>query len=147
MNEIDTVSLEYMLIHEDAILPSKKRQEDAGYDIYTIETKIIPARSILSFSTGIRAACPLGWFMSIRGRSSLGFKGIKPFIGTLDAGYNGELKVLLENFGDEPYQVNKGDRIAQLILERQTEVKFVEIEEFSPEYNKRGTDGFGSSGK
>lgn len=147
MNEIDTATLEYMLIHEDAILPSKNRPEDAGYDIYTVETKTIPPRSITSFSTGVRVACSIGWFMSIRGRSGLGFKGVKPFIGTIDSTFNGPLKVLLENCTDEPYLVNKGERIAQLVIERQTEAVFVEVEKFSPEYDRRGTDGFGSSGK
>ena len=128
-------------------LPYKSSHEDAGYDVTSAESGLILPGESMNFHSGVRVACPLGWFYSIRGRSGLGFKGIQPFIGTLDATYNGQLRVLLFNFGNQPYQVNKGDRIAQIIFERQVEMDPVQVEEFSKEYDKRGTKGFGSSGK
>lgn len=128
-------------------LPTKSRKSDAGYDVYSAEDGVIPAGGFRNFHTGIRVACPLGWFYSVRGRSGLGFKNIQPFIGTLDATYNGELKILLLNHSTEDYNVNKGDRIAQIIFEKQHEIIPVEVEEFSDEYDVRGTSGFGDSGK
>ena len=147
-----TVKAEFKLIHEDAKVPSKKRPEDAGYDVTSIEEGEIPSGKFWKpghkvFRTGIRIAVPSGYFISVRGRSGLGFQGVQPFIGTLDATYNGELLILLMNHSNKPYTVNKGDRIAQIVIEEQIAIEPVEVEEFSPEYDKRGRAGFGSSGK
>lgn len=142
-----------MLIHKDAKMPSKKRPEDAGFDIASIEDGIIqpgindgePGYKV--FKTGVRISVPIGYFISVRGRSGLGFQGIQPFIGTLDSTFNGPLYILLVNHSNKPYKVNKGDRIAQIIIEEQIAMETVEVEEFSPEYDKRGQAGLGSSGK
>jgi deoxyuridine 5'-triphosphate nucleotidohydrolase len=128
-------------------LPTKSKREDAGYDVYSAQDGVVPGRGSCNFHTGVRVACPLGWFYSVRGRSGLGFKGVEPFIGTLDATYNGELRILLYNLSDQPYEVHKGDRIAQIILEEQIEMDPHLVDEFSPEYDKRGHAGFGSSGR
>ena len=128
-------------------LPSRKRREDAGYDLFSAEDILVPARGKIVIHTGVRLAVPLGWYYEIKGRSGLGFSGIFPFIGTLDATYNGYIRVMLLNYGDEDYQVHKGDRIAQILFHEQVEAEFVEVEEFSPEYDKRGANGFGSSGR
>lgn len=127
--------------------PAKKRREDAGYDIFSAEEATIPAGGRRNFHTGVRLAVPMGWYYEIKGRSGLGFSGVEPFIGTLDATYNGFLRVLLFNFSDEDYHVHKGDRIAQILFHKQFEMLPVEVEEFSEAYNKRGVSGFGSSGK
>lgn len=128
--------------------PTRKRVTDAGYDVYSAESGVVPPRSSKNFHTGIRLACPVGYFYSVRGRSGLGFKNIQPFIGTLDSTYNGELKILLINYSDKPHYVHKGDRIAQIIFEEQIDIRNAkEVEEFSPEYDQRGQAGFGSSGK
>ncbi len=127
-------------------LPSKSRKTDAGYDVYSAMDGVIPAGGCMNFHSGVRLACSIGWFYSVRGRSGLGFKNIQPFIGTLDATYNGQLRILLLNHSDVDYTVHKGDRIAQIIFERQVEMDPVEVEEFSPEYDQRGIAGFGSSG-
>jgi dUTP pyrophosphatase len=92
-------------------------------------------------------AVPYGWYYEIKGRSGLGFSGVQPFIGTLDATYNGFLRVLLFNLSNKDYQVNKGDRIAQILFHKQIEMISKEVTQFSPEYDKRGKSGFGSSGK
>ena len=128
-------------------LPAKKRKEDAGYDIYSAEEAVIPAGGRRNFHTGVRLAVPIGWYYEIKGRSGLGFAGVEPFIGTLDATYNGFLRVLLFNLSEKDYQVYKGDRIAQILFHKQHEMLPVEVESFSDAYNKRGISGFGSSGK
>lgn len=134
--------------HQLPRFPTRNRSTDAGYDVYSAESGMVPPRSSKNFHTGIRLACPIGYFYSIRGRSGLGFKNVQPFIGTLDSGYNGELRILLINHSDEPHFVHKGDRIAQIIFEEQIDIgAATEVEEFSPEYDQRGQAGFGSSGK
>lgn len=135
------------LTHKLPKVPSRKRDTDAGYDVYAAEGGTIQPGESRNFHTGVRVAVPPGWFYSVRGRSGLGFKNVQPFIGTIDATYNGELLILLMNTGNEPHTVNKGDRIAQIIFEEQAHADFVEVEEFSPEYDQRGVAGFGSSGK
>jgi dUTP pyrophosphatase len=126
--------------------PTRKRTTDAGYDVYAAEDGTILPGESRNFHTGVRVAVPPGWFYSVRGRSGLGFKNVQPFIGTIDATYNGELLILLMNTGNEAHTVHKGDRIAQVIFEEQIHAEFVEVDEFSAEYNQRGKAGFGSSG-
>lgn len=150
---VESVRVEFQIIDEFVSesftpqLPNKKKDEDAGYDVFSAEQGVIPANGCYNFHTGIKMAVPLGWYYEIKGRSGLGFKGIQPFIGTLDATYNGELRVLLFNFSKEDYQVNKGDRIAQVLFHKQFAMNAVEVANFSPQYDKRGEAGFGSSGK
>ena len=127
-------------------IPTRKRSTDAGYDVYAAEGGTILPGESKNFHTGIRVAVQPGWFYSVRGRSGLGFKNIQPFIGTIDATYNGELLILLMNTGNEAHTVHKGDRIAQIIFEEQIHAEFIEVEEFSDDYNQRGVAGFGSSG-
>jgi dUTP pyrophosphatase len=131
---------------EHVKLPAKKRDEDAGYDVFSAEEGIIPSKGFQAFHTGVRLAVPFGWYYEIKGRSGLGFKGVCPFIGTLDATYNGFIRILLFNLSDEDYQVNKGDRIAQVLFHRQYEMIPFLVNEFSEKYDKRGRAGFGSSG-
>jgi len=128
-------------------LPNRKRETDAGYDVYSAEDGFVPAGGRRNFHTGVRLACPIGWFYSIRGRSGLGFNNVEPFIGTLDATYTGELRVLLSNASNKDYVIKKGDRIAQIIFEEQVSMRPRQVEEFSPEFDKRGIAGFGASGR
>lgn len=141
------VRLEVTLIHPLAQIPFRKRSTDAGYDIFSVEAvQLIPGHQTM-VHTGICIAAPPGFYYTIEGRSSLWTKGIMPHRGIIDATYCGELEVSLVNYGYEPYPVTVGQRIAQLILHRQYEAEFVPVKVFSPEYNQRGLDGFGSTGR
>ena len=139
--------LEYKLIHPDAKLPYRKRTTDAGYDLYSIEDIVIYPRVMIDVRTGICISCPAGWYMTIEGRSGMSRMGIIPFRGIIDATYCGELCVALTNISESSYQINKGDRIAQLILHQVHDFQMIKVTEFSPEYNQRGQEGFGSSGR
>ena len=97
--------------------------------------------------TGIKIAAPPGFYYTIEGRSSLWMKGIFPNRGIIDATYCGEVIVSLVNVTDKEFYINMSDRIAQLILHRQYDANFNLVEKFSPIYDQRGEDGFGSSGK
>ena len=142
------VRLECKLLDPDAKLPTKKRATDAGYDIYTIDAGVIRPHSSRSFGTGLALTPPPGWYYSIAGRSGLFTQGIWPNVGTIDATYNGPLTVQLNNGSDQPYEVHKFDRIAQILLHRIHQAEIIVVEQFSPGYvSDRGTNGFGSSGR
>ena len=146
------VRMEVKLEHPLAKLPFRARETDAGYDIFAVpppnggEIVLAPGRATIVY-TGIKIAAPPGYYYTIEGRSSLWSKGIVPNRGIIDSTYCGEVVVSLVNFTDQPFPIAVGQRIAQIILHRQYDAAFVEVEEFGPEYNQRGEQGFGSTGK
>lgn len=97
--------------------------------------------------TGLRMAIPEGWEGVVKPRSGLASCGlhIANSPGTIDSDYRGEVKVLLENTAYKPFEIKKGDRIAQFEIQPVYEFRFVEVSEL-PE-TERGTGGFGSTGK
>jgi dUTP pyrophosphatase len=141
------VKLETKLIHGDAKLPFRKRTTDAGWDLYSVENVAIEPQSTTNVHTGICISAPEGYYYTIEGRSSMFMQGITPNRGIIDATYCGEVIVSLVNMSDKEYKVIVGDRIAQIILHKYYNAEFFVVDEFSPDYNKRGTAGFGSSGK
>lgn len=138
---------EIMLTHPDAKMPFRKRVTDAGYDIASIVSTSVPPHGTVNVPTGLRLACPPGTYFTIEGRSSMWINGVTPYRGIIDAGYNGDLMVALMNISDKPYAIEKGDRIAQIIAHQQSHIDFSLVQKFSPEYDTRGQEGFGSSGK
>lgn len=96
------------------------------------------------FWTGLAIELPPGWEAQIRPRSSLSCKGIICHFGTIDNGYRGQLGVALTNTTRERYIVQRGDRIAQLVISACTRAQFTEVDQFSD--SARGERGFGSSG-
>lgn len=140
------VRLEVQLINDKAKVPYRKRSTDAGFDLFSIENvEIFPGKAEI-IRTGINIACPPGFYYTIEGRSSLWKQGIFPNRGIIDATYTGEVVVSLVNVSGSVFVVEEGHRIAQIILHKQYDALFHIVEEFSPVYNQRGTDGFGSSG-
>src|SRR5580704_3830031 len=102
-----------------AILPSVAHpNEDIGYDLYSAEDVEIAARGAAGVHTGIAIEFvpPAGGI--IKTRSGLARKRLMCNAGVIDAGYRGEIIVLMENFGDQPYAIRKGDKIAQLLEHR-----------------------------
>lgn len=99
--------------------------------------------------TGLAIALPVGYEAQIRPRSGLAINhGITVLNspGTIDADYRGEIKVILINHGKEPFTIQRGMRIAQMVVERYTHVDWRTVETFS-DTTERGTGGFGSTGK
>lgn len=141
------VRCECKFIHSDAKLPYRKRATDAGYDIYSVENSLVPPHGSQNISTGIIIAVPEGYYYTVEGRSGMSLYGISPFRGIIDTGYTGELKISLMNVSDRPYEVHKHDRIAQMIMHRHMHCDITKVSEFSPEYDIRGTSGFGASGR
>jgi dUTP pyrophosphatase len=128
----------------DAILPTvAHRGEDIGYDLYSSEDLTIPGRGAAGVHTGIAIEfVPVAGGM-VKTRSGLAKKRLMCNAGVIDAGYRGEVIVLLENLGDAPYAISQGDKIAQLL-----EHPFLAGEVVEGELSEaaRGAKGFGSSG-
>ena len=132
-------------LSEHALIPTRASPGSVGYDLYSIEDMhILPyQRGIVC--TGIAATIPMGVYGRIAPRSGLAVKhGVQTGAGVVDPDYTGELKVILFNHGSEKFEIKKGDRIAQLILEKCETPLIDEVEEIKD--TQRGTRGFGSSG-
>lgn len=132
--------------HSDAVIPSKNNTSDTGYDVSSVETKVIPARGSAVVDVGLEFAhITPGFWVKVEGRSGLGFKcGITPHPGIIDNGYRGTAGVKLYNFTDVDYTVLAGDKIAQFVIYKNYNVSVSEGEKTSSD---RGANGFGSSGR
>ncbi|MGC2111419.1 MAG: dUTP diphosphatase [Candidatus Korobacteraceae bacterium] len=129
----------------DATLPTVAHPgEDIGYDLYSAEEITLAARGSAGVHTGIAIEFVPTAGGIVKTRSGLAKKRLMCNAGVIDAGYRGELIVLMENLGDEPYTIGKGDKIAQL-LEHPLLAGAVEEGELSEA--ARGAKGFGSSGQ
>ena len=135
---------------DDAIIPIYAKPGDAGADLVAAESVLLEAgggRALIS--TGVAIAIPEGFAGFVQPRSGLALKhGITCLNtpGLIDSGYRGELKVLLINTDpNETFEVNKGERIAQLVIKRVEECDFQVVEELPD--SERGETGFGSSGR
>ena len=141
------VEIKFKLTHPDAKLPFSKHESDSGRDIVSIEDKYIPAGGSAVIDTGLEVAFidPEYWF-KIEARSGLGFKhGVYPHPGIIDTDYRGNLGIKIYNTGTEPYTINKGDRIAQLVV--YPRITPVISEAIKTSETERGAGGFGSTGK
>lgn len=128
-------------------LPTYQTEGAAGMDLCSAVSRIIPANSHCVIPTGFAVAVPSGWELQCRPRSGLAAKnmvtvGNAP--GTVDSDYRGELMVILFNHGNRYFQVNRGDRIAQIVPALAPRLSVVEVEELDS--TVRGTGGFGSTG-
>ena len=134
----------------DLPLPQYQTELSAGMDVpANVESTITlqPGERQL-IATGLYLEIPPGYEMQIRPRSGLALKhGITVLNspGTVDADYRGEIKVLLINHGQEPFQISKGDRIAQMVLAKHEVISWEVTSNLNP--SDRGEGGYGSSGK
>jgi len=129
----------------NAKLPTRGSAFSAGYDLYSSERKVIPARGKALVDTGISIAVPQGTYGRIAPRSGLAAKhSIDTGAGVIDADYRGKVFALLFNFSDADFTVEEGDRVAQLIIEQIRNPDVVEVEDL--EETLRGAGGFGSTG-
>lgn len=129
-----------------AIIPEYKTPGAVGMDLCAAEEKFVFAGGQRAFRTGLAFSIPEGLEGSIRSRSGLAFNdGIHVVEGTIDQDYRGEVRVLLFNAGRSPFFVHTGDRIAQIVFNLVARVSLKEEEVL--EETKRGTNGFGSTGR
>jgi dUTP pyrophosphatase len=128
-------------------LPSYAREGDAGLDLRAAHDATLEPGGRGLVGTGLAVAIPPGYAGFVLPRSGLALsQGVTVLNapGLVDAGYRGELKVLLVNHGDTPVGVRRGDRIAQLVLQRVERAELIEVTELPA--SERGAGGFGSTG-
>jgi len=146
-HDASSVMVAVMRRHPDAQLPSYAHPGDAGLDLSSVADVDIPPGGRAAVPTGLALAIPDGWVGLIHPRSGLARRHgltVANAPGTIDAGYRGEIEVLLVNLGDETVTICVGDRIAQLVIQRVGYATVVEVDELSE--TARGHGGFGSTG-
>lgn len=136
-------------LSEEAQLPAYAHgpEEDAGMDLCAVAPVLLQPRVPQLVPTGLAFEIPPGFEAQIRPRSGLALKyaiTLPNSPATIDPGYRGEVRVILLNLGSEPYQIHKGDRIAQLVIARYESITWEETD-LAP--STRGAGGFGSSGR
>lgn len=135
-------------VENDACIPYYATENSSGMDLLANEEIELPPGEIAAVATGIRIAIPPGYEGQVRPRSGLALKSglsIPNAPGTIDSDYRGEIKVILINHGKEPVRIQKGDRIAQLVICPVVRACW-EVLDSLPE-SSRGEGGFGSTGR
>lgn len=142
------MNLEVLIVAEPGFEPVYAKAGDAGADLRSTETVTIAPGERALVKTGVKLALPNGYVGLVHPRSGLAAKhGITVLNapGTVDAGYRGEVMVTLLNTSVESFEVSRGDRIAQLLIQSVEKAQFLAVSEL-PE-STRGETGFGSSGR
>lgn len=133
----------------DLPLPSYQTPGSAGVDLYAAvkEPLTLPPGARARVPTGIRIALPPGYEAQVRPRSGLAWRhgiGMVNAPGTIDSDYRGEVQVILINLGQEPFTIQRGERIAQLVVAPVVRVEWQVVESLPP--TERGEGGFGHTG-
>ncbi|KSU66940.1 MULTISPECIES: dUTP diphosphatase [Micrococcaceae] len=143
-----TISISIKMLDSDLPVPNYAHPSDAGADLHAREGLVLEPGERALVRTGIALAIPHGYVGLVHPRSGLATKhGITVVNapGTVDAGYRGEIMVTLLNTDKaEAFTINRGDRIAQLVIQKVEQAQFIEVE--SLEETARGAGGFGSTG-
>lgn len=139
-----TVNVKVEKLVDHAIIPTYAHFGDAGADLYASEAIQIAPNETKIVPTGIKVEIPDGYEMQIRPRSGMSVKtNTKVVFGTVDSGYRGEIGIMLTNYGQEIYNVNAGDKIAQAIIAPTYHGNFLIVDSLSE--TERGEGGFGST--
>ena len=137
--------LQIQRINPEAKIPVLAYKGDAGMDIFAVEELEIPPGERVAVKTGLKLAIPEGYAGFVWDKSGLALKHhLKTMAGVIDSNYRGEFMVVLTNMGKEAYYVEKGSKIAQLVITPVASLEIVEAE--IHDETDRGKGGFGSSG-
>jgi dUTP pyrophosphatase len=131
-------------LHENAMLPTRGSKYSAGLDLFSIQdTNITPFSNNL-VPTGISVLIPVGYYGRIAPRSGVSVKtGLLVNAGVIDSDYRGEIKIVFQNPTTEHKEIKKGDKVAQLIIEK---IALLDVQEVDTlDYTERGSNGFGST--
>ncbi len=147
-----SVRVERLVGNDDLPLPAYASPGAAGLDLRAAVTEptVIAPGARARIPTGLRLALPEGTEGQVRPRSGLAFRHgitIPNAPGTIDSDYRGEVQVVLWNAGDEPFRVERGDRIAQLVVAPVIHARLEEVSPGSLDDTERGAAGFGSTGR
>ena len=143
------MTIKYKKLHPDAAAPQYATEQSAGMDLRAVLDEPVTLRCLERkvVMTDLSIALPRGFEAQVRPRSGLAAKhGITVLNtpGTIDADYRGNIGVILVNLSTEPFTINNGDRIAQLVVSKYERVEWVEVDDLDE--TDRGSGGFGSTG-
>ena len=139
------MDLKVKRIHDSAKLPSYGHKGDAGLDLYSSINCVLTTGEIKAIATGIQVEIPAGYVGLVWDKSGISLHGVHRLAGVIDAGYRGEVKVVMANLGDKDFSVEIGMKIAQLLIQPVAAIDVVNADEL--EETSRGEKGFGSTGK
>lgn len=131
-------------INPEAKLPVYGHSGDAGLDLFSVVDRDLAPGEVFAVPTGIQIAVPAGHVGLVWDKSGISLKSVHRLAGVVDAGYRGEVQVVMINLGPAPFAVRKGMKIAQLLVQPVTAVEVVEAD--SLDGTSRGKGGFGSTG-
>ncbi len=138
------MQLKVKKLREDAKLPTRGHEGDAGVDFYCIDEVHLPPRERTEVQTGVAIQIPEGCVGLVWDKSSISFRmGLKTMGGVIDAGYRGEVKLCFYNTNDEEVIFEKGQKVAQMIIQK---FENCDILEGELDDSVRGDGGFGSTG-
>lgn len=129
----------------DAKIPRYGHEGDAGLDLFSSVDVILEKGKLQAIPTGIKVAIPDGYAGLIWDKSGTSLKGVHRLAGVIDSGYRGEVKVVMINLGEKPFAIDRGMKIAQMLVQPIATVHVVETEDLDD--TSRGEGGFGSTGK
>lgn len=137
--------IKFQKISDEAVIPHYAHQGDAGMDIFSAEETIIKSGERKNIRTGVKMEIPDGFVGLIWDKSGLALKnGIKTMAGVIDSGYRGEIGIVLANLSEQDYKIEKGQKIAQMLIQKVERAEIEEARELSE--TKGGEGGFGSTG-
>ena len=128
-----------------AKMPVRAHESDAGFDLFAMESDIVPARGSKTFDTGVHVELPVGTVGMVKSKSGLNVNHGLTSEGVIDAGYTGSIRVKLYNHSDSDYAVYKGDKISQLVILPILTPDLELVDELDD--TERGAGGFGSTGR
>ncbi len=142
------MKIAFTKLSDKAIVPSQHSTADAGYDLASVEAYTLKPGERKLLKTNIACAIPQGYYGRVAPRSGLAYKkGIDVLAGVIDSGYRGDIGIVLINLGQEDFEVQEGDRIAQFIIEKYHTVEWTEVATVEDlDASERGEWGFWSSG-
>ena len=132
---------------DEDLAPRRSHDDDAAFDVRARADMCIQPGDVQLVATGLFLELPVGFEAQLRPRSGLALKHSITLLntpGTIDAGYRGEVGVVMFNAGKSPFEVDRGDRIAQMVIQELPDVDLVEVADLNA--SARGDGGFGSTG-
>ena len=142
------VKIKIQKIHEEAIIPKYAHKGDSGMDLFSTVDVKLPSMARVLIPTGIKIAMPIGYEAQVRPKSGLALKeglSVVNTPGTVDAEYRGEVGVILINYSKNAAYIEKGQKVAQLVISKVEHASITEVDNLDK--TSRGSGGFGSTGK
>ncbi len=139
------MELKVKKVRMDAKLPQYGHTGDAGLDLFSSIDFVLEKGQVEAIPSGVKVAIPDGYVGLIWDKSGVSLKGVHRLAGVIDSGYRGEVKVVMINLSDKPFAIDKGMKIAQMLVQPITMVRVVETKDLDD--TSRGEGGFGSTGK